>query len=52
MKMVIEEFPYDTPSVEMEEGVSDRNYYKNEKRMREKRKNSQITLLMLRCRKV
>ena len=46
------EYPDDTSPVDMEEGVSDRKYDKNEKMMREKRQNSQMTPPLLIWRKV
>ena len=46
------ECPDETSPVDMEEGVSDRKYDKNENTMRKKRQNSQMTILLLICRKV
>ena len=46
------ECPDDTPSVDMEEAVSERKYDKNERMMRKKRHNAQMTLLLLIWRKV
>ena len=42
----------DTSPVDMEKGVSDRKYDKNEKMMRKKRYNAQMKLPLLRWRKV
>ena len=46
------EFPYDTSPVDIEGGVRDRKDEMNEKIMRKKRHNSQMTLPLLRWRKV
>ena len=46
------EFPDDTSPVDIEGGVSDRNDEKNEKILSKKRQNSQMTLPLLRWRKV
>ena len=46
------ECPDGTPPDDMEEGVSEKKVDKNEKLMREKRQNAQMTLLLMIWRKV
>ena len=46
------ESPDDTSPDEMEEGLNDRIYDKNKKMMKEKRHNAQMTLPLMRFRKV
>ena len=46
------EFPDDTSTVDMEEGVNDRKYDNNKNVMRKKRHNAYMTLPLMRWRKV